>query len=125
MASDSVFMGRRDKAYKERKPVPRQEFIDNLVATLDEIQTGLLNRARQFQQDNTVTITSKEEFYEFFKGDGGFALAHWNGDAAIEAQIKQDLAVTIRCIPFENDGPGKCIFTGEPSKQKVIFAKAY
>jgi prolyl-tRNA synthetase len=125
MASDSVFMGRRDKPYKERKSIARQEFTDTITNILDDIQAELLNRARQFQTANTVIISSKEEFYEYFKGDGGFALAHWNGDAAIEAQVKQDLSVTIRCIPFEHDGAGKCIFTGEPSKQKVIFSKSY
>jgi prolyl-tRNA synthetase len=125
MASDSVFMGRRDKTYKEKSSVPRQDFINNLVSTLDEIQTNLFNRAKQFQQDNIAVINSRDDLYKHFQNDGGFALAHWNGDAKIEAQVKQDLGVTIRCIPFENDGPGKCIFTGEPSKQRVIFAKAY
>ncbi len=125
MASDSVFMGRRDKGYKEKTSVPRQEFINNLVSTLDEMQTNLFNRAKKFQQDNIAVINSRDELYEYFQGDSGFALAHWNGDAAIEAQVKQDLGVTIRCMPFENDGPGKCIFTGEPSRQRVIFAKAY
>jgi prolyl-tRNA synthetase len=65
---------------------------------------------------------------EFFTtGPGGFALAHWNGDPEIEAQVKQDLNVTIRCIPLLAKKPtaGKCIFTGEPSTQQVIFAKAY
>ena len=125
MAANSVFMGRRDKPYKERKAVARKEFTDNITNILDDIQTTLFTRAKQFQKDNTVVINSKEEFYEFFKSDGGFALAHWNGDVTIEEQIKKDLAVTIRCIPFENDGAGKCIFTGEPSKQRVVFAKAY
>ncbi|OHC24738.1 MAG: hypothetical protein A3F63_16700 [Pseudomonadales bacterium RIFCSPHIGHO2_12_FULL_40_16] len=118
-------MGRRDLPYKERKSVPRQEFMQTITNILDEIQSELLNRARAFQKANTVIINSKEEFYDFFKGDGGFALAHWNGDTAIEAKIKQDLSVTIRCIPFEHDGEGKCIFSGEQSKQRVIFAKSY
>lgn len=125
--NDAVFMGRRDKEYKERKAVPRQEFISTLIAQLDEMQHNLLARAREFQKQNTKMINSKEEFYEFFKGDGGFALAHWNGSAEVEAKIKSDLSVTIRCIPLQDmgDGAGKCIFTGEPSKQRVIFAKAY
>jgi prolyl-tRNA synthetase len=118
-------MGRRDKPYKERKAVPRQEFTANIIQTLDDMQAELFRRAEQYRKDNTVIINNKDEFYEYFKGDGGFALAHWNGDADLEAKIKSDLSVTIRCIPFENDGPGKCIFTGEPSKQRVVFAKAY
>ena len=79
-------------------------------------------------------IESKEEFYAFFtpkNGEkpeihGGFALAHWNGSAEVEAKIKEDLKVTIRCIPFEEmPVPGKCIFTGEKSEQRVVFAKSY
>lgn len=126
IAANSVFMGRRDKEYKERQSISRDEFIATVVAELDIVQNYLLKRAREFQQKNTVTIDSKEAFYEFFKGDGGFALAHWNGSAEVEAKIKSDLSVTIRCIPFDGEGhQGTCIFTGEPSKQRVIFAKAY
>jgi prolyl-tRNA synthetase len=123
---DSVFMGRRDREYKDRKSITRQEFMHTIKAELDNIQAHLLLRAQEFRKQNTVTFDNKNDFYKFFEGDGGFALAHWNGNAEIEAKIKQDLSVTIRCIPFDDQyGPGKCIFTGEPSKQRVIFAKAY
>ena len=79
-------------------------------------------------------IESKDEFYAWFtpKNEakpeihGGFALAHWNGSPEVEAKIKDDLKVTIRCIPFEEKPePGTCIFTGEPSAQRVVFAKSY
>lgn len=125
--AETVFMGRRDKEYKERASLSRQAFLANLTSMLDEMQANLLQRALNFQKQNTVVINSKEEFYQFFKGEGGgFALAHWNGSAEIEATVKKELGVTIRCIPFENkSGEGKCIFTGEPSAQQVIFAKAY
>jgi prolyl-tRNA synthetase len=124
--ADAVFMGRRDKEYKERKSIAKQEFMATITAILDDIQETLLNRARAFQVANTKVINNKDDFYQFFAGEGGFALAHWNGSAAVEAKIKQDLSVTIRCIPLEDKaGPGKCIFTGEPSKQMVVFAKAY
>jgi len=57
---------------------------------------------------------------------GGFALAHWNGSAEVEAKIKEDLKVTIRCIPFDApEKEGKCILTGEPSKRRVVWAKSY
>jgi prolyl-tRNA synthetase len=125
---NTVFVGRRDKEYKERFSQDRNEFIASITQQLDEIQTTLLTRARQFQEKNTIEINSKEDFYEYFtKGTGGFALAHWNGSADIEAKIKQDLNVTIRCIPVHNEAsvPGTCIFSGETSRQRVIFAKAY
>lgn len=123
--ANAVFMGQRDKAYKERVAIPLQEFMSNLVTQLNEIQNNLLIRARNFLQKNTVTINSKKDFYDFFKDDGGFALAHWNGSAEIESKIKEDLSVTIRCIPFGDNDPGKCIFTGESSAKRVVFAKAY
>lgn len=126
IASDSVFMGRRDKDYKDRRSISRKEFIHTLTAELDDMQAHLFLHAQQFQKDNTVTLTRLEDFYDFFKSDGGFALAHWNGDPAIEAKMKQELSVTIRCLPFNSQASaGKCIFTGEHSPQQVIFAKAY
>jgi prolyl-tRNA synthetase len=124
--ANSVFMGRRDREYKDRRTLTRQEFLHTVKNELDEMQAGLLLRAKEFRNQNTVTIQSKDDFYQFFAGDGGFALAHFSGDAEVEAKIKQDLSVTTRCLPFdEPPSPGKCIFTGKPSKQPVIFAKAY
>lgn len=123
---NSVFMGRRDKEYKDRKVISRDEFLNSIKTELDSMQANLLSRAKNFRKQNTSIIDDQDNFYSFFKNDGGFALAHWNGSAEIEAKIKQDLGVTIRCIPFDDEGgPGTCIFTGEPSKQRVIFAKAY
>jgi len=126
--NNTVFVGRRDKEYKERYSQERSEFVTTLTAQLDDLQATLLERARQYRQKNTVEIDSKTDFYEFFtQGDGGFASAHWNGDPEIEANIKRDLNVTIRCIPLSETTPtpGICIFSGEASLQRVIFAKAY
>jgi prolyl-tRNA synthetase len=125
--NNSVFVGRRDMEYKERRAIARDEFVATLVTQLDDIQAVLLARARHFMEKNTVAIHDQQSFYDFFKTDEcGFALAHWNGSADIEARIKQDLNVTIRCIPsVGNPVAGKCIFSGEPSAQQVIFAKAY
>jgi len=126
--NNTVYVGRRDKEYKDKQAVDKATFVSTLINQLDELQNILLERARQFRQQNTVEINSKDDFYEFFtNGAGGFALSHWNGKSDIEAKIKQDLNVTIRCIPILDNTPeaGKCIFTGEPSKQRVIFAKSY
>ncbi len=125
IANNAAFMGRRDNPYKQKQSITRDVLLSSITNILDDIQSQLFARAQQFRAENTRIIDSKEEFYEFFKGDGGFVHAHWNGDAAVEAQLKKDLMVTIRCIPFEHDGPGTCIFTGEPSAQRVIFAKSY
>jgi len=125
--SNTVFLGRRDKEYKDKISLDLRQFLATVTLQLDEIQENLFKRALQFREQNTINIDCEADFYEFFtESDGGFALAHWNGEAAIEAKIKKDLNVTIRCIPtLENSTPGKCIFTGEPSAQRVVFAKAY
>jgi prolyl-tRNA synthetase len=132
VASGSVFVARRDTG--EKKGQPRGEFVATVAAQLQAIQDNLLARARAFRDAHTRVIESKEDFYAYFTPrnkekpeiHGGFALAHWNGSGAVEEQLRADLSVTIRCIPLEGDlSPGTCIFTGEPSRQRVIFAKAY
>lgn len=125
--ANAVFVGRRDKEYKDKQAQPVQSFIATVAAQLAEIQTTLFKRAQAFQQGNTINMEYKDDFYEFFaESDGGFAAAHWNGCPEVEAKIKQDLNVTIRCIPsVAQPEPGVCIFTGEKSAQRVIFAKSY
>lgn len=134
VAADSVFVGRRDKSRKERYSQTRTEFLASVPSLLDEIQNSLLEKARAFRDSNIRKIDSKDEFYSFFTPankekpeiHGGFALCHWNGSPEVESKVKDDLNVTIRCIPLQ--GPeehGKCIITGEPSTRRVLFAKAY
>jgi prolyl-tRNA synthetase len=127
MESDSVFMARRDKGPKDKQGVPREEFIATVTDILDDMQQGLFDRALARREEATQTIDSKEEFYSHFEGEGtGFVYAHFCGDPAIEEQIKSDLKVTLRCIPLVgHDEEGTCIFTGKPSKQRVLWAKAY
>jgi prolyl-tRNA synthetase len=107
------------------------------VELLGSIQQNLFDRAKQFRDAHTHAIDSKEEFYAFFTPansakpeiHGGFALAHWDGSRAVEEQIKNDLKVTIRCVPFDDPAnpaePGICPFTGNASPRRVIWAKAY
>jgi prolyl-tRNA synthetase len=132
VASGSVFVARRDTG--EKKGQPRSEFVASVAAQLQAIQDNLLARARANREANTRVIDSKDDFYAYFTPKnkdkpeihGGFALAHWNGDSAIEQQLRTDLSVTIRCIPLDGDlSPGTCIFSGEPSRQRVVFAKSY
>jgi prolyl-tRNA synthetase len=134
---DSVFMGRRDKGAKEKTSLVRGELFATVGAILDEIQLALFERAKAYRAEHTKVIDTKDDFYAFFaepkkkqQNDptpihAGFAMAHFNGDPALEAKIKEDLKVTVRCIPLGSGEPGTCPFTGEPSKQRVVWAKAY
>ena len=134
IAQNAVFVGRRGKGRKERYTQSRAEFIATVGDLLDNIQDGLLAKAKTFRQEHTRTIDSRDEFYDYFtpknrekpEVHGGFALCHWNGSAEVEEKVKNDLNVTIRCIPLDAaEEPGKCVITGEPSTKRVIFAKSY
>ncbi len=130
----TVALARRDQTPKEKAFLPAVEVPGRIVSILDEMQDNLLARATAFRDSQMQIIDDKEAFYKFFTPQnankpeihGGFALAHWNGSPKVEEQIKEDLKVTIRCIPFTDSAePGTCIFTGEPSKQRVVWAKSY
>ena len=127
-----VFVSRRDVGGKG-KPCPRDEFVATVSQTLDEIQQGLFARAQAHRQKATVKIDHFEEFKEFFdnQSPGGLAACHFVDVPEIEEKLKP-LKVTARCIPlkgdaeFDNDdGGGTCIFTGQPSQRRGLFAKAY
>ncbi len=134
IASDSVFVGRRDRPPRDRASVPRDAFVATIAEQLDALQQGLYDRAAAYRDEHTRRIDSLEAFREFFTPadadkpeiHGGFALCHYNGSVEVEQRIKDELNVTIRCIPADGDDErGTCIFTGEPSARRVVFAKAY
>ena len=133
LETSSVAVSRRDQPVKSKQSMSMQEFAATAHEMLTSIQQNLYDRAKKFQEENTRVIESKEEFYDFFTAKnpnkpeihGGFVLAHWNGSREIEEKIKDDLKVTIRLIPFGDAESGKCIFTGEPSARRVIWAKSY
>ncbi|MEY2542018.1 MAG: prolyl-tRNA synthetase, partial [Verrucomicrobiota bacterium] len=133
LEKNSVAVSRRDQPVKEKQFIATQEFVARAPEILMSIQQNLYDRAKTFRNENTRKIEKKEEFYDFFTPrnsgkpeiHGGFVLAHWNGSRDVEEQIKNDLKVTIRVIPFGDSEPGRCIFTGEPSQRRVIWAKSY
>ena len=93
---------------------------------LDDIQQNLFNKALKFREENTRKADTWEEFLDILDNQGGFVAAHWDGTPETEEKIKEAAKATIRCIPFNNPlEEGKCIFTGKPSKQRVLFARAY
>ncbi|RJQ71435.1 MAG: proline--tRNA ligase [Desulfobacteraceae bacterium] len=134
ISNQAVFVARRDKPHKDKQALPRTQFLNQVTAMLEEVQAGLLERARAFQKAHTRTIDVLDDFYAYFTPrdkekpeiHGGFAMSHWCGDRTCEARIKEDLTVTIRCIPFDvPQEAGQCICCGGPSSQRVVFAKAY
>jgi prolyl-tRNA synthetase len=129
--SGELRISRRDKPHRETISCTRAEIIHRLPEVLSDIQKNLLAKATQFREENTVKIDKKSDFDDFFKGreeeiSGGFALCHWNGDPAIEAKVKAECNATIRCIPLHMPAEeGRCLFTGDKSPRRVLFAKAY
>jgi prolyl-tRNA synthetase len=132
----TVALSRRDRPVKEKTFLQASEVVSNLATLLEEIQNNLFARARTFRDQHSVRIDSQKDFYDFFTPKnperpeihGGFALTHWSGDPEVEARIKEELKVTIRCIPFSSElrgDPGTCPFSGKPSKSRVVFGKAY
>ncbi len=134
MDNDTVFVGRRDKHHKDKTAMPREQFIKQVTDILDEIQANLFVRAHAYREQHTHKLDDLKAFYDFFTPQnsdkpeihGGFALSHWCGNADCEAKIKEDLTVTIRCLPNAGEKEaGKCICCGQASAQRVVFAKAY
>jgi len=134
MENDQVFMARRDKAHRDKVAMKREAFIASVGTILDEIQQNLYDRAAALLKAHTRKIDDHKAFFDFFTPEnqekpeihGGFASSHWCGSAECEARIKEDLSVSIRCIPLDAaEETGACILCGEPSRRRVIFAKAY
>ena len=130
----SVAVARRDRTPKEKEFLVNGDFVSRAASMLEEIQTALLARATALRDAHTLNIDTKEEFYAFFTAKnsdkpeihGGFARSRWCGSADCEAKIKDDLKVTIRCIPFDaQNETGACICCNAPSFKRVIFAKSY
>jgi len=110
----------------EKIIITQDKAIEFIINLLDDIQKGIYQKALKFREENTTIVNSYDEFKEVIENKGGFVLAHWDGTAETELKIKEETKATIRCIPLDNNlEEGQCIVTGKPSKQRVIFAKAY
>jgi prolyl-tRNA synthetase len=119
-----VMLVRRDNRAKTPAPIER---AGELAAQILETQQGeLYQRALDFREAHSHRVDDYAEFKRIVEGEGGFVYAHWNGKPESEARIKEETKATIRCIPLDGaPEKGKCILTGEPSAQRVIFAQAY
>lgn len=124
MENNTVEVARRDTLEKETYSLTDIETkIEHL---LEQIQLNLYQKALSFRENNTVRIDTWGEFNERLDSEGGFILAHWDGTPETELAIKEQTKATIRTIPFDAPAEnGKCIYSGKPSTQRVIFARAY
>ncbi|MDA8566785.1 proline--tRNA ligase, partial [Schleiferiaceae bacterium] len=120
----SVEVARRDTLTKQF--MKQEEVASEVPSLLDEIQVSLFDKALRFREENSKTADTWEEFETLMKGNPGFVYAHWDGTTSTENKIKELTKATIRCIPLNAaKEEGKCVLTGNPSIQRVVFAKAY
>ncbi|MFN5226931.1 MAG: proline--tRNA ligase [Bacteroidota bacterium] len=119
-----VEVARRDT--REKSTVPLEGIAAHIQQLLEDIQQNLYNRALTFRAAHTSQANSWDEFMDLLENKTGFISAHWDGTAATEEKIKELSKATIRCIPLDNQQEaGTCILTGQPSTQRVLFARAY
>ncbi|GAB4164466.1 MAG: proline--tRNA ligase [Winogradskyella sp.] len=124
LENETVELARRDTFTKETVTLDRINIV--VEDLLGEIQESLFNKALDFRNSHTTKVSNFEEFKKVLETKTGFIYAHWDGTAETEQKIKELTKATIRCIPLDaNKEEGTCVYTGKPSKQRVLFAKAY
>lgn len=124
MQNGTVELARRDTRTKET--VAQEGLANHIEQLLEEIQTNIYQKAFNFRAENTTEVDTYEEFKRLLDEKPGFISAHWDGTSETEQRIKDETKATIRCIPLNNkQEEGKCILTGNPSTQRVLFARAY
>ena len=124
LENNQVELARRDT--KEKTAISMDGLTETVAALLVEIQSNLLQRATHYRDEHITSVNTWDEFIDVLDNKTGFVSAHWDGTAATEEKIKEQTKATIRCIPLNNSlEEGKCILTGNSSKQRVLFARAY
>ena len=122
--NNTIEVARRDTLEKE--VISLDNALEHISGLMDDIQSNIYEKALVFREQNTRKVDTYNEFKEVLEGDGGFILAHWDGTTETEERIKSETKATIRLIPMSGDGEnGKCVYSGKPSKGRVVFAKAY
>lgn len=122
--NNSVEVARRDT--KAKAPVSMDGLANTIAVLLTDIQESIFNKAKIFRDQNITPADTWETFIKILDEKGGFVSAHWDGTAETEELIKEKSKATIRCIPLNNTAEnGECILTGHPSKERVLFARAY
>ena len=125
LQNGTVEVARRDTLEKITEPL--EGLDDRIIGLLDDIQKSIYRRAFDFRAANVRKVDTWEEFKEEIE-KGGFLLCHWDGTPETEARIQEETKATIRCIPVDSfvcEEEGKCVYSGKPSHQRVIFARSY
>jgi prolyl-tRNA synthetase len=124
LENNVVEVARRDT--KEKKSYSLDGIADTITSLLEEIQKAMFDKALAYREEHITKVDDWSEFEKLLDEKGGFLSAHWDGTAETEDAIKEKTKATIRCIPLNNvQEEGKCILTGKPSSQRVLFARAY
>ena len=124
LENGTVEVARRDTL--EKASYQLIDIATKIEHLLESIQKNMFQKALTFREDNTFRADTWKEFNDLLDGKGGFILAHWDGTPETEQKIKEESKATIRLIPLNNKPEqGKCIYTGNPSSQRVVFARAY
>ena len=124
LQNGTIELARRDTLSKE--VVSQEGLTDRIVALLDEIQANIFKKALDYRNSMITEVNSWEEFQEVLDTKGGFISAHWDGTVETEVAIKEATKATIRCIPLDaKEEEGVCVFSGKPSKCRVLFARSY
>jgi prolyl-tRNA synthetase len=122
--NSTVEVARRDTLEKEI--IPMNGIEAHIAGLLDDIQKNIYFKASEFRKTNTFYADKWDDFVNLLDNQGGFIMAHWDGTSETEEKIKEETKATIRCIPFDSpDEDGKCIYSGKPSKRRVLFARSY
>jgi len=117
-------VARRDN--KTKSSLSLENLAGQIQDLLAEIQTNMFNKAKEFQQSHITKVDTWDEFIKVLDEKTGFVAAHWDGTAETEEKIKELSKATIRCIPLDNPlEEGNCVLSGNPSTQRVLFARAY
>jgi prolyl-tRNA synthetase len=125
LENGTVEVARRDTLEKSIIPL-NEEFTVTISQLLEDMQANIYKKAHDFRAGMITKVESYEEFKSVLDEKGGFVLAHWDGTSETEEKVKDETKATIRCIPLDGqEEAGKCMVTGKPSKQRVIFARAY
>ncbi len=124
IANGTFEVARRDTLKKE--VILKNEVVDKVADLMDEIQKNLFTRAARNRTEHTTEVSDYDEFKKVLETKGGFISAHWDGTSETEERIKNETKATIRCIPLNVEKEeGSCMVTGKPSRERVLFAKAY